>query len=660
MAIDSASIAIFCFLKGDIPLITEKMKKMLDWQEIIDMLTSYAMSEEGKETLGSMNHMKDYYLIQKKLKETTEAKKMLNASKSIPLHALMGIKGIIEKLNRQEILSSSDLTHMSGFIRDCQKMIKHMQQYHEFAPQIAEYALSMSLLDYENDEIIRCITHGTVSDEASVKLSKIRKKIHQIEDQIKIKLQSYLTSTNYGAMLTDSIISQRDGRYVIPVKAEHKRDIDGAVLDRSRSGGTVFVEPAAVKKLHDTLSQLKIDEYNEVYRVLSELSNMLMNVNRELEINYDAMVSYDILFAKAKLSNSMSANAADINQSGVISIINGKHPLLGGDAVPLTLELNQMRRNLIITGPNTGGKTVSMKTVGLFVLMTQAGLHVPCSEGTTIHIFDQILCDIGDGQSLTQNLSTFSSHIKNINEILDKASGNTLVILDEIGAGTDPSEGMGIGIAVLEYLNARKSYTLASTHYNEIKSFAANHPDFINGSMAFDIKSLMPLYRLEIGKSGESNALLIALRIGMSKAIIERAHEIAYNSKIDVQEELEQQIEQQSIQVERIVPELKQEPAPSIFKPKSAPKFNIGDAVYIHTMKRTGIVCETENAKGEIGVQVMNKKIKVNHKRLSLYLEADELYPEDYDMSIVFKTKEQRKNIKKVSKGKKDIVVTES
>lgn len=644
-------------------MITEKMQKMLDWPEIIKRLSNYAVSEEGNETLAKTHPMTDYYLIQKKLDETTEAKKMLAASNSIPLHALVGIKGVIEKLSRHEVLTPSDLTHISGFIKDCQKLVRHMRQNYDLAPQIAHYAFSMALLEYEYDEITRCIAHGSVTDQASSKLSKIRKKIQQIEDQIKTKLQSYLTSSSYGAMLTDAIISQRDGRYVIPIKAEHKRDIDGMVLDRSRSGGTVFVEPAAVKKMHDSLSQLKIDEYNEVYRILAELSNLLMNAERDLKINYDTMVAYDILFAKAKLSSFMSAQASNINQNGIIRIINGKHPLLGSDAVPLNLELNRARRNLIITGPNTGGKTVSMKTVGLFILMTQAGLHIPCGEGTTLNIFNQILCDIGDGQSLTQNLSTFSSHITNINEILANVTDQSLVILDEIGAGTDPSEGMGIGIAVLEYLNTQKSYTLASTHYNEIKNFASRHPDFINGSMAFDIKSLMPLYKLEIGKSGDSNALLIALRIGMSKSLIERAHEIAYNEKMDVQKELDHQIKQcDDFHMNPIepVPEKKSEPDKSMYKPKPKPKFSLGDSVYIHTMKRTGIVCETENAKGEIGVQVMNKKIKVNHKRLSLYLEAQELYPDDYDMDIVFKSKEHRKNLKKVSKGKKDYIVTES
>lgn len=662
LAIGSASIAIFCFLKGESTLITEKMQAMLDWNEIITRLVNFAVSEKGKTSLKNLYPMTDYYLIQKKLDETTEAKRMLDASSTIPLHALIGIKAILDKLDRNEILSPSDLDHIGGFIKDCQKMMRHMQNNYEIAPKIAQYAFSMAPLDNALNEISRCIVHGTVTDEASNKLSKIRKKIIQIEDQIKSKLQSYLTHSSYSNMLTDAIISQRDGRYVIPVKSEHKRNIDGMVLDRSRSGGTVFIEPISVKKLHDSLDQLKIDEYNEVYRILSELSSTLMTVNPELRINYDAMVTYDILFAKAKLSSSMAANASKINLDGVIAIAQGKHPLLGSDAIPLNLDLNQTRRNLIITGPNTGGKTVTMKTVGLFILMTQSGLHIPCGTGTNLNIFTQILCDIGDGQSLTQNLSTFSSHIKNINEILENATHHALIILDEIGAGTDPSEGMGIGISVLEYLNAKNCYILASTHYNEIKKFASAHPDFINGRMAFDIKSLMPLYKLEIGKSGESNALHIALRIGMPKSLIERAHEIAYNEKIDVQKQLDAQIEQQE---KYVVPEplksiKKGKSDKSIYKPKTRSKFNIGDAVYIHTMKRTGIVCETENTKGEVTVQVMNKKIKINHKRLSLYLESEDLYPEDYDMDIVFNSKSARKAKKKVQKGHKDIVYVDS
>lgn len=625
-------------------------KKMLDWPDIISRLKEFALSEAAKEQIENLDFVTDYYLVVRRIAETTEARNIYDVSSSIPLHALTGIRSVIEKLGRSEILRPVDLTHMAGFIKDSQKMIRFMGDKEGIGPNLSSYALSMDPLEVEMEEITRCIVHNSVADQASGKLYKLRRKMEQLENQIKIKLQSYLASSNYSSMLSDLIVSQRDGRYVIPVKSEYKKNIDGMVLDRSRTGGTLFIEPAAVKKLHEELDQLRIDADNEEYRILSDLSDRLMHALRAITVNYDTMVTYDFLFAKAKLSHAYRARAAKVTLEKRIKLVEAKHPLLGNEAVPLSMELDAKQRNLVITGPNTGGKTVSMKTVGLFILMTQAGLHVPCEEGTTLPILRQVLCDIGDGQSLQQNLSTFSSHITNINSILELADDQTLVILDEIGAGTDPGEGMGIGIAVLEHLNSKNGFILASTHFNEIKRFAEEHPDFVNGSMAFDLGTLKPIYRLEVGKSGESNALLIALRIGMPKILIERAHEIAYNEKVDYKENLIRGIDEHKIKVE--------EPK-SMFKPKPKPKFALGDAVYIHTMKRNGIVCELENSKGDIGVLVLNKKIKVNHKRLSLYLEAEELYPEDYDYDILFKSKEQRKQKKQIIKGKKDVIMME-
>lgn len=640
----------------------KQTKKMLDWPDIIGELKEFALSEAAKEQIENLEIMTDYYLVVRRLEETTEARNIYDVSNSIPLHALTGIKNVIEKLGRSEILRPTDLNHMAGFIKDSQKMIRFMSDKEEVGPNLSSYALSMDPLQAELEEITRCIVHNAVADQASGKLHKLRRKMEQLENQIKLKLQSFIASTNYSSMLSDPVVSQRDGRYVIPVKNEYKKNIEGMVLDRSRTGGTLFIEPAAVKKLHEELAQLRIDAENEEYKILSELSDRLMHALRAITINYDAMVTYDFLFAKAKLSHAYRARAAKVTLEKRIKLVGAKHPLLGNEAVPLSMELDNRQRNLVITGPNTGGKTVTMKTVGLFIMMTQAGLHVPCEKGTLLPILRQVLCDIGDGQSLQQNLSTFSSHITNINSILELADDQTLVILDEIGAGTDPSEGMGIGIAVLEVLNSKKGFVLASTHFSEIKRFAEDHPDFINGSMAFDLGTLKPIYRLEVGKSGESNALLIALRIGMSEALIERAHEIAYNEKVDYKDKLIKGIEEHLIYVaphiETFAKTHLEEPK-SIFKPKPKPKFVLGDSVFIHTMKRNGIVCELENSKGDIGVLVLNKKIKVNHKRLSLYLEAEELYPDDYDYDILFKSKEQRKMKKQIVKGKKDVIMME-
>ncbi|MDH8677299.1 hypothetical protein QE109_04015 [Fusibacter bizertensis] len=653
---------------------TNHTLELLDFDEIKKDLVDYAISEEVKEKMANLEIMTDYYLILRHLGETSEARAVLDHAGTVPLHSLNGIKQIIEKLGRHEVLRIAEISNLALFIKDTSKMRYFMLERMEIASNVTNYAVSIDLLTAVHDELTRCVHTDRIDDNASSLLNKLRKRIDITEQKVKSKLQDYLVNTKYQSMLTDPIISQRDGRYVVPVKSEHKRNIDGMVLDRSRSGGTVFVEPAAVKKLSDELAQLKIDEENEIYRILSELTNLLAAHKEQLYRNYEVMITYDFLFAKARLSRKHQATFANISEDGKLKIVDGRHPLLGALAVPLNLELSHNNRNLVITGPNTGGKTVAMKTVGLFCLMNQAGLHVPCGKETWLPIFDKILCDIGDGQNVQQNLSTFSSHITNIIRIMEQANDRSLVILDEIGAGTDPSEGMGIGIAVLEKLNKKGAYILTSTHYNEIKAFADRHPDFKNGSMAFDLKTLSPLYKLNVGKSGESNALHIALRIGMPKELISRAHEIAYKeqnnysdfnmsyekaliaSEIDVNEFLK--INDENVKANLLestddtVSKSLNYKKESQFAPKKISPYKEGDAVLVTTMKKTGIVFERENSKGEVGVIVLGKRIKVNYKRLKPYLDSSELYPDEYDLDIVFESKENRKKDKLITKGK--------
>lgn len=315
-------------------------------------------------------------------------------------------------------------------------------------------------------------------------------------------------------------------------------------------------------------------------------------------------------------------------------------------------------RALIITGPNTGGKTVVLKTVGLLTLMVQAGLHVPVGPGSNFAVFEQILCDIGDGQDIQQSLSTFSAHIRNIKSIIECSDERTLVLLDEIGAGTDPGEGTGLAIAILETLAAKGATILATTHFNELKEFAHSRPDFANGAMAFDLASLKPLYRLEIGSSGQSNALLIAFRLGLDRAVVERAHQITYKEKKEYSPESftleEKSFGNSEIQTahrqqkEKVREERAVQKKAEKLKQKSS--FNLGDSVLIKSLGKTGIVCEKENRQGEIGVLFQGKRLVLNKNRISLHIPAEELYPEDYDLDIIFESKENRKKRKIMSK----------
>jgi len=641
---------------------------MINGDEILKELTAGAVTEEAKERLENLTLQTDLYLAGKQLNETTEARIILDGSGSVPLHKLSGMGEVLRRLEIGDVLQPAAFEQLLQFVNEGGRLNRFMQDWIAAAPTVAGYAMSIDPLDDFRIRLNDSISNGRVADASSPVLAKTRRRIETAEDKIRSKMQSYLTESRFSDMLADPLISKRDGRYVIPIKSEHKRKIDGTVMDRSRSGGTVFVEPAAVRKLQEELDKLRAEEEAEVYRILAVLSNEAAFHLSALKINFEAMVTCDFAFAKAKLSRKYRGMAAQINTSGVIRLNGAKHPLLGRDAVPLSLELTAEKRSLVITGPNTGGKTVTMKTVGLCVWMTQLGLHIPCEIGTTVPIFTDILCDIGDGQSIQQNLSTFSAHVMHLKAILEKANPRSLVLLDEIGAGTDPAEGMALGIAVLEALHEKRAYILASTHYSEIKAFAASHPGFITGGMAFDLKTLKPLYRLEVGKSGQSNALLIAYRLGLPENIVSRAHGLAYGERFSVESyasvfrengegvsEAPDDSEKTELQSHpKVVPS---DAASKKYGVQSTAKFNVGDAVYIHTMRRTGIVCETENAKGEIGVMVKNKKIRVSHKRLSLHIEAAELYPEDYDMDIVFESKDDRKKKKKIGKGKRGITL---
>ncbi len=624
--------------------------ELLEFNRIKEDLMGFGISQQAKEMIAALTPYTDINLIKRYMLETTEARAIVDISSSVPIHSLSGMKAIGEKLKRQENLQIGELEITASFVEEGRRLKRFMKGKEAAAPTISSYALTIAELEEISEEINRCISRGRMLDKASGALGKLRKRKLIVEERIKSKLDFYLKDSQYKAYLHDGLVSQRDGRYVIPIKSEHKNSFEGNVLDISRTGSTVFIEPAAVKRLQDELDGLRIEEENEIYKILSGLTELVARHEKEIHLNMETMIYYDFLLAKGKYSKAIGGKAVKLNTGDYIKITGGRHPLLGQKAVPLDFEIGGSYKSLIITGPNTGGKTVVLKTVGLLTMMAQAGLHPSIDGEGSFAIFLDILADIGDGQSIEHNLSTFSSHIKNIIGILDRADKHTLVILDEIGAGTDPGEGMGIGVAVLEALYSKQATIIATTHYNEIKDFAANQEGFINGCMDFDINTLSPLYRLRIGKAGESNALLIALRLGMRKELIERAHEITYREVKAYEAFTEPMIS--FISSEPVAEGKKQlvEETAQVRRPKSVSGFKIGDCVYISTMNRTGIVCEAENSRGELGVMVMKKKFKINHKRLSLYIEGGELYPEDYDFDIVFESKEDRKKKKLMTK----------
>lgn len=632
--------------------------EVLEYNQIIQTLKSYALSDMAKEIIEKLEPYVDIKLIERHMEETTEARAIVDKSTNAPLQSLTGIDFIRDKIKKGVNLLPEELEKIAILLRDGKKLKNFMKDKLYCAPRVSTYAASIYELDDLIEEIEKSIAQGRVLDKATTTLSKIRKKIVILEERIKNKIESVLRNEKYKNYIGENLVTIRNGRYVIPVKSQYKHEIQGSIHDNSSSGSTVFIEPIEVKKAQDELNMFKIEEEKEVYKILSTLTILVESFNRELSINIETMVYYDFLFAKAKYSKALDAGPVKFNTERIVKINKGKHPLLGKSAVALDFNIGEDYKALVITGPNTGGKTVALKTVGLLTIMAQSGLHVPVEKGSEFGVFADVLVDIGDGQSIEQNLSTFSSHVKNIINIMACADKYTMAIMDEVGSGTDPGEGMGIATAVLEKVYEKGALIFATTHYSEIKEFADKKEGFKNGCMEFDINTLKPTYKLKIGKAGESNAFLIALRLGMDIKIIERAHRITYKEEksylgfnkdlYNVKTADKEALKNHEDKIKAI--ENVKKISKITEKQKQQPYFNLGDCVYISTMDRTGIVSELQNSKGEIGVMVMGKKFKINHKRLKLYVASEELYPEDYDFDIVFESKDNRKKNKLMNK----------
>ncbi|MDN3019308.1 endonuclease MutS2 [Paenibacillus sp. BSR1-1] len=621
----------------------------LEFQQIKEAIAHYALTKEGKEQILKLEPSTNKNQIEAWLDEVSEAVHILKRSASVPISGMDGMEQLLNNLNKGTALRPDQLSRLYDFLDCCVKMKKYMKDKEFYAPRVSAYVDAIDELPDLASEIIRCIRNGRVDDYATKELLKIRKQMAIHEERLKEKSMQLIRSNKYKTYLQENVISQRNGRYVIPIKKEYRNKIKGTVLDTSASGSTLFIEPEEIAVYQDQLTWLQADEEIEVQKVLYFLTGLAEEKEQQIRLAVEIMVHYDFLFAKAKYCRSINAVKVEVNDLGEVEIIDARHPLLGDKAVPLSFRLAQNQKALVITGPNTGGKTVTIKTVGLLTLMVQCGLHIPASEGSKLCVFERILVDIGDGQSITENLSTFSSRIVNIIEILKETNSRTLALLDELGSGTDPGEGMGLATAILATLYEKGAIILATTHYSEIKEFAEKHDGFINGSMEFDLNTLSPTYRLNIGRGGESQAFAIALKLGIHPKIIEEAHRITYKEdKIYTTaitdpwklKEIEKQIIFNKYQNRKKVPRTELQ----------IPQYQQGDNVKVSPANEFGIVYQGPDSQGNYIVQIKGEKVSVNHKRLTLYIAANELYPEDYDFDIIFQSKENRKKSKILSK----------
>lgn len=637
--------------------------EVLEFNQILRRLSDLAISEIAKEKLLNLEMILDEKVCAMKMQETTQARKIIDSIGIPPISSMQFMNSLIERIQVGTMLEPEELMMVVSFIKGCHNMKRYLSRAEYLECDLAGYGRSFTDLEVLRELIEMSIRNNMVDSEASTALKNIRRNIESKRESIKMKLEKVMQSKR--AYLADYYILQRGGRYVLAVKKEYKNQVQGTVLDESRTGSTVFIEPSSVGKLQEELSLLEIEEDNEVRKILYSLTNEVENFIPEIKVNMEVMEVLDIAFAKGKLSVEMQGRGVPITTEGKLIIKNGKHPLLDSEkCVPLNFEMGEETRGIIITGPNTGGKTVTLKTVGLLTMMVQCGLHVPVEEGSHFIMRNQILCDIGDGQSITHNLSTFSAHIVSVIEILKKTTLQTLVLLDELGSGTDPAEGMGIAIATLEALRNKNCFVVATTHYPEVKEYAEQAEGFLNARMCFDKESLKPLYKLEIGEAGESCAFYIAEKLGFPKELINLASIYTYSTRevkenrnagkpkvefLEAIQGVQKMAQENNLQGPRIKAKPKKDLKAKQEELKQ--KFQVGDSVMVFPEKEKGLIFHTMDDTGKVGVQIKKSKRWVNIKRVKLLVAAKELYPEDYDFSIVFDSVANRKAKHKMNKG---------
>jgi len=634
-------------------------EQILEFDRIKEKWIDLALTEGAKEEIRNTRPCMSESELRTKQRETSEARTMLEKGGNPPLVSFAGIKEYLAAAEKGECLSPGQLEETGNSLVAVMRLKQYLIRCKQFEIPLAYYEENLDELHDMKEMIQLQIRGGRVDDGASRLLKTLRSEIERVRERMQEKADAVMRANR--ACMSDSFSTVRSGHLCIPVKKEYKFKISGSVIDKSATGSTLFIEPSAVAKLAEELQLLQIDAENEERRILYTLTAMLAEQAEPMRQNGKVMEKLDYIFSKGKLSLEYGGTEPKINTDRRLLLKNARHPLMDRNiCVPLQFELGNEKegsfiRGIVITGPNTGGKTVAIKTVALSCMMAQCGLHVAAQEAE-ICMNSNILCDIGDGQNLSENLSTFSAHITNVLHILQKVNSDSLVIMDELGSGTDPTEGMGIAIAILKELKNSGALFLVTTHYPEVKQYAKQEENIVNARMAFDRESLRPLYRMIIGEAGESCALYIARQLGMPDAMLRNAAEAAYGG---ISED-SRTAEREDLRAKQAILELlrdgedeivlRKESVPPIKKHRkekrkqgNAEKFSLGDSVLVYPDRKIGIVCQTANDKGVLRVQMPDRKIWINHKRIRLYIKAEELYPEDYDFSILFDTVENRK-----------------
>lgn len=633
----------------------DKYYKTLGFNNIKDTLATLTKTDFARNKALSLLPFLREIDVKLALSETNSAKIMIDMLGVPTIPSVDEVKNNLDLIEKEGILYPNQLEEIMTFIASCKRLKSYLEKGKCTNQSMAFMSDSISIFDEIYDEINNSISGQEIDSNASTQLKNIRRKIDNTNMQIQNKMEEILKAKK--SYCSDFVITKKNGRFTIPIKKEYKNMLPGSVIAMSNTGATLFIEPNSVNKLTTLLDSLLIEENSEIEQILYTIASCISLYTDEFYTNISLIETLDFAFAKGKLSVEMNACIPIVTTARNIDIIQGRHPQIAQkDCVPIDIKLGDGIRGIIITGPNTGGKTATLKLVGLFSLMAQSGLHLP-AKTATLSMNNNVLCDIGDGQNITQNLSTFSSHILNVIEILNATNKDTLVILDELGSGTDPTEGTGIAISILEELRNRNCLILATTHYEKVKEYTKNAEGLINARMTFDRESLKPNYQLVIGEAGESCALHIAKKLGFPDHLLKHAFYESYGDNGD--NDFVSKLSNSDIKKSKIT-------APKIEKIKAKNKqseralsFNRGDSVFILPEKTIGIVFKSCDDMGNIGVQIRGEKLTINHKRLQLNVKASELYPDDYDFSIIFNSVEFRKANKLMGKRHVDGLIIE-
>ena len=610
----------------------------LQYMQLKEKVKYFCSSTLGKDLLEELTPSSNLKTVENRLLETNEACALVGAAGNPPLIGIDRINILLDGLPKGEILDPANLMQVYDFLRGCRKTKEYMASNTFYAPILASYAGGLTEFKDIEEELGRSITGSQVDSNASKNLGRIRNQIEKVEGKINERLKSFLNKNENKEYLQDSFISKRGDYYTVPIKASYKNQVAGTVIEVSTKGSTVFMEPSSIAKLSNELIMKKAEEAMEEYQILATLSGMIFDNYQLINQNKDLMAKYDLIFAKAKYSLSIYGIKPRLNDYGYIKLTKAYHPLLSGELVPLDFEIGKTFRGLVITGPNAGGKTIVLKTIGLLTLATMSGLFVRAHESTEIAVYEKIFVDIGDDQSIENALSTFSSHIKNIANIMKSANNNTLLLFDEIGSGTEPNEGAGLAISILEEFYQMGCITVSTTHYGEIKRFSELHPDFINAAMQFNQETLEPTYKLLIGKSGESNALWISKKMNLKGSVIERAKKYMSDKDYELglirQEKVRKQAQASSTSLDTI-------------------PYQKGDRVYLLDYDDYGLIYVKEDKYRNVVVFFQKQLMELNVKRISMDMPATELYPRDYDLDQLFRDFKTRKLERDIERGSK-------